>query len=113
MDTASHITQLRIDNMYRGAGMQGQAPRLAETGPAPLLDPKTLLEHVSLQKSMSNVGRRKKRGKDQSSSNNHSDQPKADTNTQHPKPSQRKGFPAGQSHDKGKSNASSNSQSSP
>ncbi|KAI8575727.1 hypothetical protein K450DRAFT_260183 [Umbelopsis ramanniana AG] len=28
MDTASQITQTRIDNLYRGAGMQGQAPRL-------------------------------------------------------------------------------------
>ncbi|KAG2172856.1 hypothetical protein INT43_000206 [Umbelopsis isabellina] len=58
MDTASQTTQTRIDNLYRGTGMQGQAPRLDDSHPAPLLDLRTLLEHISLQKSLFTVGRR-------------------------------------------------------
>ena len=56
-DTASHITQIRIDNMFKSAGIRGQAPRLA-TGPAtPLLEPKDLLEHVNLAKATMQIGR--------------------------------------------------------
>jgi hypothetical protein len=51
MDTGSHITQLRIDNMYRGAGIQDPAPRLVNSNPAPLVDTKELLDHANLQKS--------------------------------------------------------------
>jgi hypothetical protein len=58
MDTASHITQLRVDNMFQGAGISGQAPRLSDSAPAPLVDLKIILEHVSLRKSMVQVGRR-------------------------------------------------------
>ncbi|KAG2187196.1 hypothetical protein INT44_004868 [Umbelopsis vinacea] len=68
MDTASHVTQLRIDNMYRGAGIQGQAPRLLNCNPAPLVDTKELLDHVNLQRSWSSIGRRPKRGKANSTS---------------------------------------------
>ncbi|KAI8142111.1 hypothetical protein BJV82DRAFT_502547, partial [Fennellomyces sp. T-0311] len=48
VDTASYITQLRIDNMFKASGIQGQAPHLANSGPSPLLDPKELVEHVKL-----------------------------------------------------------------
>ncbi|KAI9285773.1 hypothetical protein BC943DRAFT_337056 [Umbelopsis sp. AD052] len=63
IDTASHVTQLHIDNMYRGAGIQGQDPRLLNRHRAPLVDTKELLDRVNLQKSWSNIGRRPKRGK--------------------------------------------------
>jgi hypothetical protein len=112
LDSASHITQLRIDNMFRGAGIQGQAPRLANSTPAPLLDPKVLLEHVSLHKSVSQVGRtgssRNPRGKANSSINNpRSENEKSDKVVTHnhsrPNDHQRKGFHSGQNHrDKGK-----------
>ncbi|CAO3690241.1 unnamed protein product [Umbelopsis vinacea] len=51
-DTASHITQLRMDNMFRGIGINGQAPRLASNSPAPLVDPKAMLDHINLTKSV-------------------------------------------------------------
>lgn len=58
LDSASHITHLRIDNMSRGAGIQGQAPRLAESCPVPLLDLKVMLDHVQLSKSVAQMSRR-------------------------------------------------------
>ena len=66
-DAASHITQLRIDNMFRGAGVQGQVPKLVDSAPPPLLDPKQLLEQISLNKAVAQVGRpsgsRRRKGK--------------------------------------------------
>lgn len=95
MDTASSITQTRIDNLYRGTGMQGQAPRLADSNPAPLLDPKTLLDHISLQKSLSTVGRRPKRGKAQPTSPISTDHTKYSGESHQSRPNVfRKGFSA-------------------
>ncbi|KAH8552139.1 hypothetical protein BGW37DRAFT_424810 [Umbelopsis sp. PMI_123] len=66
-DAASHITQLRIDNMFRGAGVQGQVPKLVDSAPPPLLDPKELLEQISLNKAVAQAGRpsgsRRRKGK--------------------------------------------------
>jgi hypothetical protein len=49
-DSASHITQLRIDNTFLGAGIQGQVPKLVDSAPAPLLDPKEILDQINLNK---------------------------------------------------------------
>jgi hypothetical protein len=65
-DTASHITQIRIDNMFKSAGIRGQAPRLAANVATPLMEPKELLEHVNLAKSTMQLGRKgasQRRGK--------------------------------------------------
>jgi len=112
MDSASHITQLRIDNMFKGAGIHGQAPRLANPTTQPLVEPKVLLDHVSLDKSMAQIGRRSNprpsRGKVHSPSNSRSENEKSDipANAGPAKPSfehRSKGFHNGQSsRDKGK-----------
>ena len=41
-DTASHITQTRIDNMFGAIRLRGAAPRLANTATPFLLDAKAL-----------------------------------------------------------------------
>ena len=49
-DTASHMTQIRIDNMFKSAGIRGQAPRLAI---GPLLrswNPKTYWNTLNWQR---------------------------------------------------------------
>lgn len=56
-DTASHITQIRIDNMCQSAGIRGQALPITPPTSTPLLDPKVLLEHVSLAKSTMQLDR--------------------------------------------------------
>jgi hypothetical protein len=90
--------------MFRGTGIEGQAPRLANSTSAPLLDPKVLLEHVSLHKSVSQVDRtassRNPRGKANSSINNpRSENEKSDKVITHnhskPNDHQRKGFHSG------------------
>ena len=58
VDTASYITQLRIDNMFKASGIQGQAPHLASSGPSALLDPWELVEHVKLATAVQQTGKR-------------------------------------------------------
>jgi len=112
LDSASHITQLRVDNMFRGAGIQGQAPRLVDSTTSPLVDPKVLLDHVNLDKSLSQIGRRgnsrQQRGKAHSpphkSENAKSDIPSPPAGSAKPHSDHhQKGFHPGRSfHDKGK-----------
>jgi len=109
-DSASHVTQLRIDNMFRGAGIQGQAPKLVDSAPPPLLDPKELLDQISLNKSVSQVGRpsgtRRRKGKAHSlGPPTPTDKPKSDPSVSHPsnQGSTRQGFHKGsQARDRGK-----------
>ncbi|KAI8137633.1 hypothetical protein BJV82DRAFT_492092, partial [Fennellomyces sp. T-0311] len=51
-DTASHITQIRTDNMFDAAGIRGPPPRLLEPDNQPLLDPKSMVEHVKLSQAV-------------------------------------------------------------
>lgn len=107
-DTASHITQMRIDNMCQSAGIRGQAPRLSAPTATPLLDPKVLLEHVSLAKSTMQLGRQSQgsqRGKANSSrSSEYSDnrnvasQPHQTNQTNQSSQPPRKDFRRGQHH---------------
>jgi hypothetical protein len=101
-DSASHITQLRIENMFRGAGIQGQVPKLVDSAPPPLLDPKELLEQINLNKSVAQVGRpsgsRRRKGKAHSlPTPTPSDKSKSDPQVSNPsKPwDSRKGFHQG------------------
>ncbi|KAI8145295.1 hypothetical protein BJV82DRAFT_491944, partial [Fennellomyces sp. T-0311] len=55
LDTALQITQIRMDNIFRAAQIRGTAPRLAPTSQAPLLDLKTLVDHVNLNKAVQNT----------------------------------------------------------
>ncbi|KAI8136445.1 hypothetical protein BJV82DRAFT_527686 [Fennellomyces sp. T-0311] len=84
LDTASHITQLHIDNMFKAAGIQGQAPRLQDTGSHPLLDPREFVDHVKLANAVQKTGRhftRHKKGKAHSSRTNRPDEePSPDRN---------------------------------
>lgn len=99
-DTASHITQLPVDIMYKGAGISVTPPRIGITKPAPLLDPKTMLDHVSLTKSVMQLGRKpRQKGKGHSSApSSRSENEKSDqqTTTHYNKPPQKgKGFHQG------------------
>jgi hypothetical protein len=98
-DTASYITQLRIDNMCKAAGIRGTAPRISAPTTIPLLDPKVLLDHANLSKTTMQLGRHgqsSRRGKAHSSHPSEPSVPR--TNDEHPRrtqPPPRKDFRQG------------------
>ncbi|KAI8136491.1 hypothetical protein BJV82DRAFT_489061, partial [Fennellomyces sp. T-0311] len=63
LDSASYITQLCINNMFKAAGINGQAPRLLDTSSLPLVDPRDLVEHVKLSRAIQQSGQRFTRNK--------------------------------------------------
>jgi hypothetical protein len=94
-DTASYVTQIRMDNMFKSAGIRGQAPRLAPTQATPLMEPKELLEHANLAKSTMQIGRsNNRRGKAYSSRGPAADHNRVDSsaNENHPRPSSNNPF---------------------
>ncbi|CDH59954.1 predicted protein [Lichtheimia corymbifera JMRC:FSU:9682] len=59
VDTASHISQQRINNMYCHTQDRGSAPKVAPTiSVAPLVDPKSLVDHVALAKAVQQTSSR-------------------------------------------------------
>jgi hypothetical protein len=58
-DTASFVTQVRLDNMFKSAGIHGSAPRLGHSNAVPLMEPKELLEHTNLARSTMQIGRQR------------------------------------------------------
>ncbi|KAI9466495.1 hypothetical protein BDB00DRAFT_777800 [Zychaea mexicana] len=51
-DTASHIIQVRVENIFLATRIRGSAPHMAPATQEPLLDPKALVEHVHLSKAV-------------------------------------------------------------
>ena len=84
-----------MDNMFKSAGIRGQAPRLAPTQATPLMEPKELLEHANLAKSTMQMGRsNNRRGKAYSSRGPAADHNRVDSsaNENHPRPSSNNPF---------------------
>ncbi|KAI8137543.1 hypothetical protein BJV82DRAFT_661218 [Fennellomyces sp. T-0311] len=63
VDTASFITQLRVDNMFMAANIRGQAPRLGSSTTSPLLEPKDMVEYVKLAQAVQQTGQRHPRNR--------------------------------------------------
>lgn len=111
VDTASYVTQLRIDNMCKAAGIR-DPPRQSPSSAEPLVDPKALVDHVALQQAVRKTGYRssfrKGKGKANSSHKGHQSDDTQDgikktdlKSTSHGSP--KKDFYLGhQSRDKGK-----------
>lgn len=60
-DLASHITQLRTDNMFKGLPSSIEAPTL-DSSESYLLDNKEMVEHIKLQQSVQQATQVKSRG---------------------------------------------------